>query len=276
MHDARSTCQEFAWAIQAIFEEGLYVSRDSLHFILSTIFISDIRELETFLTGPSNCESDSLVELIYFPNESIQLRLEDRLESESFQQKDQPIILEYLLSCRGKTLVRFADLESVLKIQTPESGAQAFLERLNISRHLNPELREIIDRIAGKIQGRKYKVWLRNMTMDLRERDICFIKKLFLKMAARSTNFHEYLSFSLRFLEESRNEADLFQSLKQHRARCLRHLGQNDRFETYRREHTIETLMAHGIRIPHMDKKALLFRVTLVDDICLALFNRSM
>ena len=102
MHDARSKCQKFALAIQAIFEEGLHVSQDSHHFILSTISISDIRELETLLTDPSNCESDSLIELIYFPDESIQLRLEDRLESEAFQQKDEQTILEHCIVLPGK------------------------------------------------------------------------------------------------------------------------------------------------------------------------------
>jgi len=276
MPDASSKCQNFALSIQSIFQEGLHVSQKSQHFILSTIFISDIHELETLLTDPSNCECDSLIELIYFPDESIQLKLEERLESEVFQEKDQQTILEHLLSCRGKTLIRFEGLQSVLTIQTLESGARAFLARLNITRHLDPELIRVIDRTTGKKQGRKYKVWLRNMVMDLHERDILFIKDLFLKMEPRSARFDEYIFFLLRFLEESRKDADLFHSLTQHKQRCLRHLQQNDRFETYRREHTIETLMAHGIRIPHMDKQVLLLQVALVDDICLALFGRSM
>ncbi|MFC1877432.1 hypothetical protein ACFL2E_09220 [Thermodesulfobacteriota bacterium] len=276
MHDARSKCQKFALAIQAIFEEGLHVSQDSRHFIFSTISISDIRELETLITDPFSCESDSLIELIYFPDESTQLGLEDRLQSEAFQQKDEQTILEHLLSCRGKTLVRFDGLEPVLTITTPETGARAFLARLNITRHPDPELMKVIDRTTGKKQGRKYKVWLRNSVMDLHERDILLIKNLFLKMEARSNKFDEYLYFSLRFLEESRNDADLFQALMQRKQRCLQHLQQNDRIEAYRRDHNIETLMAHGIRIPYTDKQALLLQVTLVDDICLALFNRSM
>ncbi|MBW1865394.1 MAG: hypothetical protein JRI64_07170 [Deltaproteobacteria bacterium] len=275
MHDTRSKCQKFALVIQAIFEKGLHVSQDSLHFILSTISISDIRDLETLLTDPSNCESDSLIELIYFPDESIQLRLEDRLESETFQQKDQEIVLEHLLSCRGNTLVNFDGLQTVLTIKTLESGARAFLARLNITRHLDPELIRVINHRAGRKEGRKYKVWLRNMVMDRRERDDVFIKDLFLKMDAGHDRFDEYLYFSLRFLEESQNGTDLFQSLIQHKDRCLRHLQQNDRLEAYRRNHNIETLMAHGIRIPHMDKQALLIQVALADDIGLALFKRS-
>jgi len=276
MPDARSKCRKFALAIQAIFEKGLHVSQDSQHFIFSTISITDIRELQTVLTDPSSCESDSLIELIYFPDESIQLSLEDRLQSELFQQKDEQAILEHVMSCRGKTLVRFDGLRPVLTIQTLESGARAFLERLNITRHPDPALMRVIDRSAGKKNGRKYKVWLRNMGMDLRERDILFINDLFLKMNARSHKFDDYLNFSLRLLEESRNAADLFQSLVQHRQRCLKHLQQNERLEAYRRAQPIETLMAHGVRIPYVDKQALLLQVTLVDDICLALFNRSM
>lgn len=276
MHDARSKCQHFARDIQALFKEGLHVSQESQNFIFSTISMSDIHEMETLLTDPFNCECDSLIELIFFPDESTQLKLEDRIEGEAFQQKDEQTILDNLLSCRGKTLIRFDGLPSVLAIPTPESGARAFLARLNITRHLDPELLGVIDRATGKKQGRKYRVWLRNMVMDLHERDVLFLKDLFEKMDARGNQFHAHLFFALRFLEESRNEADLFQSLSKHRNRCLRHLQQNERLEAYRRDHTIETLMAHGIRIPHMDKKALLFQLALVDDISLALFNRSM
>ena len=276
MHDARLKCQQFASVIQAIFEEGLPVSQDSQHFILSTFCMSDIRELETLITDPSNCEGDSLIELIYFPDESIQLRLEDQLELEGFQQKDQEIILAYLSACRGNTLFRFEGLQPVLAIKTLESGARAFLARLNISRHLHPELIEVIDQMTETRQGRKYKVWLRNMVIPLRDRDSIFLKNLFLKMGARKERFHEYLYFSLRFLEESQNNADLLESLIQHKQRCLKHLQQNDRLEAYRRNHNMETLMAHGIRIPYLDKQALLLQVTLVGDICLALFDRSM
>ena len=275
MHDARSKCQKFASTIQAIFEEGLHVGQDSLHFILSTISISDIRELETLITDPSNCESDSLIELIYFPDESIQMRLEDRLESERFQQKDEETVLEHLLSCRGNTLVRFDGLQPVLTIRTLENGVRAFLARLNITKHPDPELIRVINHRAGIKEGRKYKVWLRNMVMDLRERDTIFLKNLFVKMDARHDRFDEYLHFSLRFLEESQNNTDLFQSLIRHKHRCLRHLQKNNRLEAYRRDHNIETLMAHGIRIPHTDNQALLLQVAFADDICLALFNKN-
>lgn len=276
MPDTSSGCRKFALAVQAIFEEGLHVNQDGRDFIFSTVSISHISELQTLITDPSICESESLIELIYFPDESIQLRLEDRLQSEMFQKKDEQAILEHVLSCRGKTLVRFDGLEPVLEIMTPENGARAFLSRLNIARHPDPDLIRVIRQSAGKIQGKKYSVWLRNTVRDLYERDINFLKNLFLKMDARHDRFHEYLFFSLRFLEASQIDADLCLSLKQHRQRCLQHIQQNDRLEAYRRNHNIETLMSHGIRIPYTDKQALLLQVGLVDDISLALFNRSM
>jgi hypothetical protein len=276
MPEACLKCQEFALAIQAIFKKGLHISQTSCDFIFSTFSISSIHDLKALLTDTSNCESDSLVELIYFPDESIQLRLEDQIEATVFLQEDQDTILEYVLSCQGKTLVHVEGLQAVLTIKTLENGARAFLARLNIARQIDPELIQLVHTTSGEKQGRKYKVWLRNMVMNLRERDNFFIKNLFLKMAPRTRAFDEYLFFSLRFLEESRDEPDLMQSLTQHKHRCLRHLQQNDRLEAYRRDHNMETLMAHGIRIPHMDRQALLHQVGLVDDIGLALFDRSM
>ena len=275
MHEAGSKYQEFALTIHAVFEEGLHISQTGCDFIFSTFSISGIRDLKALIRDTSNCESDSLIELIYFPDESIQLRLEDQLESYVFQQTDQETVLEQILSHQGKTRVHFEGLQPVLTIKTLENGVRAFLARLNIARQIDSELVGIIDHRAGEEQGRKYKVWLRNMVMDLRARDNAFIKDLFLKMGF-SSNFDEYLFFSLRLLEESQNETDLFQALNQHKQRCLKHLQQNDRLEAYRSNHNIETLMAHGIRIPHMHKQTLLVQIAFVDDICLALFNRSM
>ena len=276
MHDADSKCRRLAATIQAIFQEGLHVNQDIRHFIPLGISISDGRRLGAFLRNPCDCESDSLMELIYFPDESIQLRLEDRLESEMFQPTDEQKVLGHLLACRGPTLVYIDGLQPALTITTPENGARAFLARLRISRHLDPGLIGVIDHSAGRGGSGKYKVWLRNMVMDLRRRDNEFLKDLFLKMDARREGFDEYVAFSLRFLEESRNDADLFQALTRHKHRCLRHLRQNDRLEAYRRDHNTETLLSQGIRIPYTDKQTLLRQTALADDICLALFGRSM
>jgi hypothetical protein len=276
MHDADSKCHRLASTIQAIFQEGLHVNQDIRHFIPPAVSISDVRRLEAFLKNACDCESDSLMELIYFPDESIQLRLEDLLESEMFQQTDEQEVLEQILTRRGSTLLCIEGLQSDLTITTPENGARAFLARLKISRHLDPELIGVIDHSVGKIEGGKYKVWLRNMVMDLHRRDSEFLKDLFLKMDTRRESFDEYVAFSLRFLEESRNDADLFQALTRHKNRNLRHLRKNDWLEACRRDHNIETLLSQGIRIPHMDKQTLLRQTALADDICLALFIDNM
>ena len=275
MHDIDSDCRKLAADIQDILQEGLLIGHKDCHFIYSSMPIADIHEIETLITDPTSNESDALIELIYFPDESIQIRLEDRIESVSFEQKDEQTILEHLLASQVKTNIRVAGRQALLTIQTPQLGLRAFLARLNITRHLDAGLIQVIDRTIDTHTGRKYKVWLRNMTMDLRKRDTRFIKNLFLKMGPHHNLFDPIMSFSLRFLEEARTKSDLLQALVQYKRSCLQHIHRHDQFESKRRNHNTETLMTLGIRTPYADKQTLMSKVVLMDEISLALFDRS-
>jgi len=48
-----------------------------MHFIDSTFSSPCINELEKIITDDSDCERDSLIELIFFPDEEIQAKLEE-------------------------------------------------------------------------------------------------------------------------------------------------------------------------------------------------------
>jgi hypothetical protein len=275
MCDIDSDCRKLAADIQDILQGGLYLGHKDCHFIYSSMPIADIDEIEALIADPISNESDALIELIYFPDESIQIRLEDRIESVSFKQADEQTILEHLLTSQVKTTIRVAGRQKILTIQTPQLGLRAFLARLNITRHLDAGLIQVIDQSVDTHTGRKYKVWLRNMTMDLRERDTRFIKNLFLKMNPHQHPFDPIMSFSLRFLEETVTKADLLQALVEYKRSCLKHIHRYDQFESKHRNHNTETLMTLGIRTPYADKQALMSKVVLMDEISLALFDRS-
>ena len=269
-------CREIAEDIRDIFQEGLVIGPRESHFIQSTMPLETLHEIGGLIQDPACNACDPLIELIYFPDENIQIGLEDRIESARFEDRDRPVILEHLTARQTFTRLRFANLNETLKIPTPRQGVEAFVTRLNITRNLDPELIRTIGGCVAPDLVRRFKVWIRNMTREPGPRDTRFLKDLFVEMAGGHTEFENLLSFSLRFLEETPVDVEILEALIQHKQRCLQHIQRLERFETKRREHNFETLAAFGVREPHNDKQALMVKVALMDEIGLALFNQRL
>lgn len=275
MKDPTNKCNQLAHLIQTSLEKGLVVSQRDWRFILSTLPIDHITELRPIIENRSEFESDSIIELIFFPDESIQISLEEYLESVQFHPEDEPKVLSCVLSEMPITTVRFQDLDAVFRIDTPENGVRTFLTRLHITRHLDPALKKVINKKFGPEQGKIYKVWIRNMTTRPGEKSWIFLKDLFATLGNRQNRFDNLLQFSLRFLEETPEGADLCEALLKNRQWCLHHLQRLHHYETNSQNKNFETQTALGIRMPYADKQALYARVAIIDEISLALFGRS-
>ncbi|MCK5205289.1 MAG: hypothetical protein KAR15_15505, partial [Desulfobacterales bacterium] len=65
--------KQLADRIIDILQSGLTMNADTLHYIDSTFSNPSIGELEELLQDESSCETDSLIELLFFPDESVQL-----------------------------------------------------------------------------------------------------------------------------------------------------------------------------------------------------------
>ncbi len=275
MQDSGNRCQQFAAYIRDIFENGLRINDRDSHFILSTLPIAHLNEIEKLIRNPDGIEYDALMELIYFPDESSQIRLEDQIEAAQFQAREVETILTHLMAFESETHILSPERQLLMTLPTPRSGARAFLQRLNINRHLDFELIRAIEVCVDPIMASQYKVWIRNMTREPTKRDMRFLRSLFLKLAPQHQRRDQLIEFVLRFLEETQVDMEPLQGLVQYKQRCLRHLQRLGRFKSKRQNHNYETRIALGIREPYDDKQALMQKVVLLDEIGLALFDRS-
>ena len=98
-------CYNFAKRIGDVFADGLCINNKGRHFILSTLPVAHLNEIDKLIQDPDSTEYDSLMELMYFPDESIQIRLEDRIESARFQPHDVDTILTQLISMETDTRI---------------------------------------------------------------------------------------------------------------------------------------------------------------------------
>ena len=69
--------KKVAEKIIAILQGGLALNSDTQHYIDSTFSNPSVAELDALLQDEFSCETDSLMELLFFPDESVQLQLEE-------------------------------------------------------------------------------------------------------------------------------------------------------------------------------------------------------
>jgi hypothetical protein len=136
--------KQVAEKIIAILQSGLMLNADTQHYIDSTFSNPTVKEFEALLQDESSCETDSLIELLFFPDESVQLQLEEMIEDTHFQSRDEQEIKKRVCSTSLKTLIRFADGRGKLEKMVTPSNAARFIERLNLSRCLDPKLSSAI------------------------------------------------------------------------------------------------------------------------------------
>ena len=174
-----SKIKQVAEKIIAILKGGLTLNADTQHYIDSTFSNPSVSEFEALLQDESSCETDSLMELLFFPDESVQLELEEMIEDTHFQSRDEQEIQRRVSSTSLQTQIRFADGRGTLEKRVGPSNAAQFIERLNLTRSLDPNLRSAIARHVHKGLQTQCKVRLRNARPITSPNKISFLQSVF-------------------------------------------------------------------------------------------------
>ncbi|MBL0717063.1 MAG: hypothetical protein JJV89_03335 [Desulfosarcina sp.] len=165
--------------IVSLLTKGIDLTPDVIHYIDSTLGQPSLQELESVITDKNNCERDSLLELIFYPDEKIQIQLEYILESNSFTREDIQKVGEHLSILNPKTLLLFPDGETFLKMPVPGSVINNFVGRLNIFRKTDFRILEAVD-IGVRARDKKLvKVKLRNRRFGETDNKVNFFCKFF-------------------------------------------------------------------------------------------------
>jgi len=167
-------------AIEMLWRQGLALTPDAQHYIDSTFSNPSVRELEEILGDESNCERDSLLELIFFPDQTLQVQLEDLLESHDFGREDEEKLTRALTAKRLQTTLLFPAGRGSLPLAVPEWVIGHFISRLNISKKPDPALVDAIRRYVPQPYQTLCKVKLRNTRFIFTPNKISFLS-LFLK-----------------------------------------------------------------------------------------------
>jgi hypothetical protein len=268
-------CTQLAGEIRKVLGQGISLGNDVVHYIDSTFSNPAIEELQTILHDDSNCEKDSLMELLFFPDEAMQLALEEILENLQIGKQDEDKVLEALCRESLQVNIRLPEGRGSLNLILPHEVAPGFIARLHISKHLNERLREAINKYAAPGAGNGYKVKIRNSRFLPGENKIQFLCDFFKKLEPQSHDFNICLDFVLSFIDELEDHQDLYQALMAKKRFYLRSLQKAKKLETQLQKNNLETLLSQGKRVILVDTADARKKMLIIDRISRAIFGKT-
>ena len=246
-----------------------------VHYIDSTFSNPTIEELEAILQDDSNCEKDSLMELLFFPDVSMQLALEEMLEYLLLGEPDEDKVVDALCREALRVNIRLPQDRGSIDLELPHEVIPGFIARLRISKHLDAKLREVINKYADEGAGDGYKIKIRNSRFLPGEKKIHFLCEFFEKLATQSHDVNICLDFALAFLDEMDQDQDLYPALMAKKRFYLRSLQKAKKLETQLQKNNLETLLSQGKRVILVDQGDARKKMLIIDRISRAIFGKT-
>ena len=273
--DSEKKCNQLADEIRKILGNGITLSSEVIHYIDSTFSNPTTTELQTILHDDYNCEKDSLVELLLFPDETMQLQLESLLERLHFQQADEKSVLGDLLQDPVQVTIRFPGDRGSLRLRITEDVACQFISRLNISRHLNPNLLDALNQNKDETISDRIKVKLRNSRFSPTTEKIEFLCLFFKKFDSQDMDIFECLDVALSFLDEPTIDNDIYRTLMAKKKFYFRSLQKAIQLDAQLQKQNVETLMAQGKKVVLIDQRDARKKMRIIDRISRAVYGET-
>lgn len=243
-------CRRLIDEIEAIFVAGIPIDSGVLRFITAMGETPSPAFFARVLTDEGDCETESLIALIFSPDEAMQGQLEALLEAERFDAADEKAVIETLTNRHPEARLYLSWETEPIRVNVPPGAISAFVSRLHIGRKLSPRLIAAIASQSTWQTQTLLKVWLRNSALSQTTSGIDFLCLFFERMKETSADFFPCFDFLLAFLGECPNETDYRAALIRMRQH---HEQQGDRaaqFEIRLAKSNMETLMLQGDRPP--------------------------
>lgn len=273
--ESEEKCARLAAEIRNILGNGITLSGDVIQYIDSTFSNPTLEELQSLLLDDSNCEKDSLLELLFFPDESMQLQLEELLETLRLRHQDENKVQDFLSREPLPAVFRFPEKSATLNLWLPQEVAPLLISRLHIAKHLDPKLCAVVNNRAVSDVRNRYKVKIRNSRFSSGANKIQFLCDFFEKMEPASHDFNECLDFALSLLDEINEDTEVYRALMAKKKFYLRSLEKAKQMEAQLQKSNPETLLLEGKRVILVNKADARKKMLIIDRISRAVYGKT-
>lgn len=264
----------FSQIVDAL-KKGGDLTDEILNYVDAALFTPEPERLSTFLADEENSERDTLLDLIFYPDRTVQIDLEPILSSGHYSPEDERAVLGRLLACAIAPPIRWPDGRRLIRVQVPDFIRIRYLARLNVTWQLPADLAAAIDNGVSAAMGPVVRVRLRNTGMSFSAGQVSFLCRFFERMDDGLPDYSDCLDLALALLDKKESEAMVYDLLVDYKRVCFRALEQARRFAALLHRSNMETLMLQGFQPPRESSEVLLHRMGLIDRICFGVFGRT-
>ena len=261
--------------IETILDKGLHIDNAVQHYIDSTFLNPTLEELQDIIRDDTHPDGETLLELLFFPDEGVKIQIEELLENEPLAPEAEESLIA-AVSAAQKTVKFGFDTGEILSVPTSESAIRRFISRLNLSRVLDPGITTVIDQYVDEPHlNAIVKVRLRARIKTLQNDKIVFLCRFFEKVSSRNRLFLKSLDFIIYFLNELKQGAEIYDELIHRKWLFFQNIQKVQMLEKKLQASNIETLMMQGVRMTTMDVAEAHQKMEIIDSICRALFDKT-
>jgi hypothetical protein len=264
--------------------DGITLTEDVLSFMAATFGDASVATLQMLLSDESSAERDSLLDLVFFPDQALQLAIEPVLERYGLTEEDVRFLAARLKAAPIATGLRFPGVADDVPTVMPVFLVDAFLARLNlpwqpaatlwdVMAHLDTRLvSPMNDREDGRL---RLRVHLRNVGLRQTPAQVLLLCDFFERLPLGDKDFVDKLEFMLVFLKEHEKATHFYQALMDRKKFLVRHLLKNRRSTELAARMNMETRIMAGVRPSYFDVQAAERALDLIDRIAMAVFGRT-
>lgn len=246
-----------------------------LDYVDAALFAPEPGRLAIFLKDESDSQRDSLLDLIFFPDQTLQIELEPLVADARCSADDEAAIHMRLMAQPVIAPVSMPDGRPLTGIVLPDFIKSQYLKRLNISWRIDHRLAAAIEKGVAPAIVPVVRVRLRNAGVSFSSSQLKFLCRFFERMADDSPDFLACLDLALSIPASSCAGGDIYATLIENKRALFRSLGQARQFERRLRHSNMETLMLQGVRAPHAPPNRLKRHMRLIDLMCMAIFGKT-
>ncbi|MDA3894707.1 MAG: hypothetical protein PF482_01025 [Desulfobacteraceae bacterium] len=259
-----------------LFQNEITIDADVMHYIDSTFSNPSIEEFTRILSDPVNCEVETVLELIFYPDMRIQKKVESILKTYNYSIYDVESATGYILQKMPIVLISFPDQRGILSVYPTDSSIRQFITRLNITRQIDTRIVKTISCFVSDEPGDlRIRVLLRNCRTGFSDPICTFLCKCIEKMYAESPFFWNAFKFLLNFFEYTDPAQDIYFSLMGEKKVLLHNIDQAEKNEKALKGNCVEALMLKGVSILSIDIADARKKIVLIDHICISIFGKT-
>lgn len=258
--------------LQQILAAGLDLAAEAVRFIDSTFSHPSAAELAAILADDAAPERDSLLELLFSPDEGLQLELEDLLDDRPGAGPAPEAVAALLAAAPISATFRFPDGRGRLEAPLTPERARRLVLGLRIDRKLPAAVAAVIGTNAAG-PCRRLRVMLRNARLGFRPAHEEFLCALIPNLDVEDEDGRACFAFALELLSDLGEPPDVRAALAARKKWLVRAVHHGERLREQLRQSNFETLLSRGQRLTWVDDALARRQIGFVDRLSMAAFG---